>query len=172
MSIPLPADDELSDKNRRLLRGLPDANIFRMVANAPNSLKPFLDLAGSLLMQSEFDKRAREIAILRIATITGSHYEWAQHVRIAKLVGVTDDEIERVGVDGPVSGFDASTRLVIDAAEDLTRNVRLDDRLLEALLAEHGTRRTTEFILCCSYFNMVSRFLESTRVPLEAAPLI
>jgi hypothetical protein len=28
-------------------------------------------------------------------------------------------------------------------------------------------RRTTELILCCSYFNMLSRFLESTRVEIE-----
>lgn len=29
-----------------------------------------------------------------------------------------------------------------------------------------------ELILCCSYYNMVSRFLESARVPLEDAPLL
>ena len=34
----------------------------------------------------------------------------------------------------------------------------------------YGVRQATELILCCSYFNMLSRFLESTRVELEPQP--
>ncbi len=34
----------------------------------------------------------------------------------------------------------------------------------------YGVRQATELILCCSYFNMLSRFLESTRVELESQP--
>ncbi len=39
-------------------------------------------------------------------------------------------------------------------------------------MERYGTRQATELILCCSYFNMLSRFLESTRVELEAAPVL
>jgi hypothetical protein len=33
-------------------------------------------------------------------------------------------------------------------------------------------RHATELILCCSYFNMLSRFLESTRVELESVNVL
>jgi hypothetical protein len=33
-------------------------------------------------------------------------------------------------------------------------------------------RQTSELIFCVSYFNMLSRFLESTRVELESQPVL
>jgi hypothetical protein len=46
----------------------------------------------------------------------------------------------------------------------------LSDDALEQILARYGTRQATELIVCCAYFNMLSRFLESTRVELEPEP--
>lgn len=110
---------------------LPPANVFRMVANAPAGLQGFVQLAGSILLQSEFDPRQREMAILRIAQITRSNYEWEQHVRIARQVGVPDEVI---------------------------RDIRLSEEALTQLLSRYGVRQTTELILCCAYFNMLNRF--------------
>lgn len=170
--IPLPTDDQLATDIKKTLSLVPPANIFRMMANAPTSLKPFIQLATSILAQSEFDARKREITILRIAHVTKAHYEWAQHVTIAKLVGVTQEEIDKVGVDGPVKGFDEEHLLLCRVAEEISLQVRLSDEALLLILERYGQRQATELILCCSYFNMVSRFLESTRVELEASSVI
>ncbi|MEV6341934.1 carboxymuconolactone decarboxylase family protein [Actinoplanes sp. NPDC051851] len=171
-AIPLRTDDQLTERERKLLRGVPDANIFRAVANAPASLKPFLELAGSVLLQSTFDRRLRELAILRVATVTGSTYEREQHERIGRLAGLTDDEIDRVRAAGAPEGFDPEASLVLAVAEDITRNVRLRDDLLHDLIQRYDVRKATELILCVSYFNLVSRFLESARVPLEDRPIL
>ncbi len=45
--------------------------------------------------------------------------------------------------------------------------MRLSDEALDAIKRLYGVRQATELILCCAYFNMLSRFLESTRVELE-----
>jgi hypothetical protein len=50
--------------------------------------------------------------------------------------------------------------------------VRLSDGALEAIIDRYGERQATELVFCCSYFNMLSRFLESTRVPLEETPVL
>jgi alkylhydroperoxidase family enzyme len=121
-------------------------------------------------MQSEFDSRKREIAILRVAQVTRSSYEWTQHVRLALQIGVTQEEIDRIGVDGPVQGLDDEGLLLCRVAEEISRDIRLSDEALAAILTRYGVRRTTELILCCSYFNMLSRFLESTRVEIESTP--
>jgi 4-carboxymuconolactone decarboxylase len=168
--IPLPTDEQLSTDVRETLGNLPPVNVFRMLANAPASFHGFLQLAGSILMASEFDARKREIAILRVAHVTGFSYEWTQHVRLALQIGVTRAEIDRIGVDGPVQGLDDEGLLLCRVAEEISRDVRLSDEALEAILARYGVRQATELILCCSYFNMLSRFLESTRVELESAP--
>lgn len=166
-SIPLPTDDQLSPTVRKLLSSLPPANVFRMVANAPNSLQGFIQLASSILLQSQFDARKREMAILRVAQVTKSAYEWEQHVRIALRVGVTQVEIDRISVDGPVQGLDEEGLLMCRVAEEISCDVRLSDDALTSLLTRYGTRQASELILCCSYFNMLSRFLESTRVALD-----
>ncbi|MDE2422365.1 MAG: carboxymuconolactone decarboxylase family protein [Gammaproteobacteria bacterium] len=170
--IPLPNDEQLAPDVRKTLNSVPPANIFRMMANAPTSLKPFIALATSILAQSEFDMCKRELVILRIAHVTQSHYEWVQHVRIAQIVGVTDEEINKIAVNGPVQGVDEEMQLLYRVAEEISLNVRLSDDALTAILQRYGQRQATELILCCSYFNMVSRFLESTRVPLEDAAVI
>lgn len=166
--IPLPTDAELTPGNRKLLAGLPPANVFRMVANAPASLQGFVQLALSLLIQSEFNPRLREIAILRIATLTQSIYEWEQHVYIAKQTGVTEAEIAQLKSEGTVIGLDEEALLICRVAEEITRDVRLSDEALQTIMARYGKRQATELILCCSYFNMLSRFLESTRVEMDA----
>jgi 4-carboxymuconolactone decarboxylase len=168
--IPLPSDDQLTAEIRETLGNLPPLNVFRMMANAPASFHGFLQLAGSILMQSEFDSRKREIAILRVAHVTGSSYEWTQHVRLALQLGVTAEQIERIGVDGPVQGLDEEGTLLCRVAEEISRDVRLSDEALTEIMQRYGVRQATELILCCSYFNMLSRFLESTRVALEGTP--
>jgi len=168
--IPLPSDDQLSPEVRETLANLPPLNVFRMMANAPASFQGFLQLAGSILMQSEFDSRKREVAILRVAHVTRSSYEWTQHVRLALQLGVTQQEIDRIGVDGPVRGLDEEDTLLCRVAEEISRDVRLSDEALQAIMKRYGVRQATELILCCSYFNMLSRFLESTRVELETTP--
>jgi 4-carboxymuconolactone decarboxylase len=166
--VPLPTDEQLAPAVRKLLASLPPANVFRMVANAQSSLQGFIQLASSILLQSQLDARLREIAILRVAQVTKSKYEWEQHVRIALKAGVTQHEIDHIGVDGPVDGLDDEAVLLCRVAEEISRDVRLSDAALAAILVRYGTRQATELILCCSYFNMLSRFLESTRVELDA----
>jgi AhpD family alkylhydroperoxidase len=118
----------------------------------------------SLLFQTEFDARKREIAILRVAHVTRSRYEWHQHVTIARRVGVTDEEIAKIAVDGPVRGLDEEGNLLCRVADEISRDVRLSDEALSAILERYGRRQAVELILVCGHFNMVSRILESTRV--------
>ena len=171
-AVPLPDDSQLSPEIRATLAALPPLNVFRMMANAPASFQPLINFAMSLLLQSELDARKREIAVLRVAHVTRSAYEWTQHVVVAKATGVTEDEIGKIAVDGPVTALDQEGNLLCRVADEISRDVRLSDGALEAIVARYGNRQASELIVCCAYFNMLSRFLESTRVPLEAENLL
>jgi alkylhydroperoxidase family enzyme len=165
-SLPLPSDDELSEETLGTLAQLPPLNVFRAVATVPASFRPFLQLGGSLLGGAEIDAKNREIAILGVARETGAGYEWAQHEQLARNVGVSDTEIEAVRVQDP-AGLDPDGALVLAAATEISRDVRVSDETLERLIERWGNAGAAELILCCAYYNMVSRFLESARVPLE-----
>jgi hypothetical protein len=57
-------------------------------------------------------------------------------------------------------------------ADEISRDVRLSDEALAAIIERYGERQAMELILCCAYFNMLSRVLESTRVELEETPVL
>ncbi len=166
--LPLPADSDLSPEIREILSNLPPFNAFRMMANAPGSFSAFLQLAGAIGFSSDLDPRSREIAILRVAQMTACDYEWTHHVANAKMVGATDDEIAKIGARGAVTGLDEEGNLLCRVADEITRDVRLSDETLTQILARYGVRQAMELILCCSFYNMMSRILESTRVEPEA----
>lgn len=164
--IPYPEMESLSEEVRALVESFP-MNVARMVANAPASMKGFLEIAQSILFYSEFDPRKREIAVLRVAHVTHAIYEWTHHVTLAKNYNVKDKEIEIICTEDPVKSLDDEGNLLCRVADEISRDVRLSDDALSQILKRYGTRGATELILCVSYFNFLSRFLESTRVELE-----
>ena len=169
--IPLPSDDELDPGHRELLANLPPLNVFRMVAGAPRAVRPFMALGGAVL-STALDARRREIAVLRVAHATHAAYEWAQHEQLARNAGVTQAEIEAIGTEGPVTSLDEECNLICRVADEVSREVRLSDDALEQIIDRYGPREATELIMLVSYYNMVSRFLESTRVEVEDEPLL
>jgi 4-carboxymuconolactone decarboxylase len=170
-TIPLPADEELTPENRALLARLPPLNVFRMVAGAPRAVRPFMAL-GSAVLSTALDPRRREIAVLRVAQATNARYEWVQHEQLARNAGVSESEIAAVGAEQPVTSLDEECNLICRVADEISRDVRLSDEALEQIVERYGPREASELILLVSYYNMVSRFLESTRVKVEDEPLL
>ena len=91
---------------------------------------------------------------------------------VGKQAGLSDTEIAAIATDGPVTGLDAEGNLLCRVADEISHDIRLSDDALAQLLERYGVRQTSELILCVSYFNMLSRFLESTRVELESQPML
>ncbi|MBL7176917.1 MAG: carboxymuconolactone decarboxylase family protein [Desulfobacteraceae bacterium] len=171
VKIPLPKDADLPKDIQERLSSFP-MNVSRMIANAPASFAGFMELASSILFKSEFDPRKREIAVLRVAHVTRADYEWTHHVTVAKRTGITDEEINKIASENPVSSLDEEGNLLCRVADEISLDVRLSDDALTQILDRYGIRGATELILCCSYFNMLSRFLESTRVELETEKIL
>src|SRR3954449_1282344 len=102
-------------------------NIFRTLARNRPLYKGFLALGGHLLAGGGLPAREREIVILRAGFRCGSEYEFGQHTRIGRGVGLTGDEIERLGAvgqgqgDGDSSDGDWSDgdRALIDMVDEL-----------------------------------------------------
>jgi AhpD family alkylhydroperoxidase len=172
VKIPLPSDEELPEDVRTVLANLPPLNVFRMVAGVPGAGRPFLRLGAAVLSDGALDARRREIAVLRVAHSTGAAYEWAQHVQLGRNVGVSEAEIEAIESEEPVTSLDEECNLLCRVADEVSRDVRLSDEALELIVERYGPRDAAELILLVSYYNMVSRFLESTRVEIEDEQLL
>lgn len=170
--IPLPPDDELTPETRAILGALPPLNVFRAVAVLPASLRPFLELGGSLLGGANLTPAERELAILRVAHLTDAAYERQQHEQLGTAVGLTAAEISATATDDPGAALPPDGALICRATDEITRDVRLSDEGLALLRERWGDAGAAELILTVGYYNMVSRFLESARVPLEVTEVL
>jgi alkylhydroperoxidase family enzyme len=149
--------------------------IFRMMAHAETNLRPLVRLGGSILAKQQLSGRLRELAILRVATLSQARYEWLQHVPIAKAAGVTDAQIAALDA-GHVSAncLDARDQLVLRFTDELVRDVRASDRTFNELARQFPPREIVELILVVGYYMLIARLLETTAVDLEedAGPAI
>jgi 4-carboxymuconolactone decarboxylase len=172
LGLPLPTDDELPPEAVETLGALPPLNVFRAVAILPGSLRPFLELGGSILAGSELQPREREFAILRVAHVTAAGYERQQHEQLARSIGISDAEIDATASAMPSETLPPDEALICLAADEITRDVRLSDETLSSVRGRWGDKGAAELILTVGYYNMVSRFLESARVPLETSEIL
>ncbi len=70
------------------------------------------------------------------------------HLALGSSVGLTDEELSWLSAWQEAPGFDATDRLVLRYADSLTRDVRVDEELWQALAARFS--RTEIFELCFS----------------------
>lgn len=116
----------------RYLSGEPDAppmpivlELFARHLALSESWLPFTDmLAGPA---SLLDPRLRELLILRVAWRTRSGYEWGQHSRMGRDEGLTDEQIDAVGVGPTAPVWSDHERALLTAADEVIDQFTVSD---------------------------------------------
>lgn len=144
-----------------------ELNIFATLAHHPRLLKRWSEFGGTLLYRGRLSDRERELLILRTGWLCGAHYEWGQHVVIARAAGVTDDEIAAVveGPDAPVWTTDESA--LVRAADELHRDNRIGDATWTALAARYDEQQLIEICMVVGQYHLVAFTLNSLGVEPE-----
>jgi 4-carboxymuconolactone decarboxylase len=167
---PLP-ETEQDDQARELLShaGGPAAgatNIFATLVRHPGLYRRWLPFGGKL-MAGKLPDRDRELLILRTGWNCRSDYEWAQHERIARAVGVTGDEIARVQVGADAPGWAPFDALLLRAADELHADACLTDATWAALAERYDERQLIEVPMLVGHYHLVAFTLNTLGVPLE-----
>ena len=160
-----PETEELRELYARLEQNpMGIINLFRVVAHNPTILRGWLRMATPLLTGGiSLEPRLREIAILRVAQNVRSEYESGQHIPIARMVGLTDEEmasLENYEESELFSDLERAVIRYVDAASQLTPDSPDRARELKRWLSD---RELLELTFCIGHWNMVARIL----VPLE-----
>jgi alkylhydroperoxidase family enzyme len=170
---PLPPE-EWSDLLRAVLEGMPGGlerpmNIFTTMARHPDLFDKWVRFGGQLLMGGTIPARERELVILRTATNCNCEYEWAQHVPLGLQAGLTEEEIEAVGLPIGDRDWSDSDALLLRAVDELDASCNLSDDTWNALSKRHDERQMIEFPMLVGHYKMVAGALNSLRVQLESA---
>lgn len=144
-----------------------DLNIFATLAHHPKLLKRWSAFGGTLLYGGTLDARDRELLILRTAHNCDAHYEWHQHVAIAKAAGVTDDEIERVPAGLDSDQWTAADRALLAAADELHDSAKISDPTWEQLASRYDAQQLIEICMVVGQYHLVAFTLNSLGVEVE-----
>ncbi len=171
--IPLLEAQDWTDEQREALASVTRHdgsvfNIFKTMAHHPDALKAFLAWGGHVLNNSTLPPRERELLILRVGWLARAEYEWAQHVKIGKSVGLTDAQIDAVRQGPDASLWTPLHRALIEAADGLYVNQMIDDATWAALSAELDTRQCMDVVYTVGQYVQVCMLLKTFRVPLDA----
>jgi alkylhydroperoxidase family enzyme len=164
-------DDELTDETSELLEEvrIPSAqavNIFETLVRHPGLYRRWMPFAGKLLA-GKLPARDRELLILRTAWRCGSPYEWGQHVRLAKMAEISDEEIDRVAAGPGAPGWDAFDATLLAAADELHDDACISDSTWAALAARYDERQLIEVPMLVGQYHMLAFALNSLGVQRE-----
>ncbi len=139
--LPLIEAEELPAKDRDLVRS--GLNLHKTMVHSPATARWSQGVGGHLRYTATLDARLRELGILQVACVSGSEYEYAQHLRIGREFGLTDADLAAAALEtaGRDSGLDATAKLVMRAAREMATGHAASRetmaKLSHALSAEH-----------------------------------
>ena len=167
---PIPRN-EWDDETRQLLdpndtQG-PTLNLYATLARHPRFYRPRAVQSAYIRTQATLSERVREILILRIGWLCGAEYEWAQHVRAARRIGMTDEEVSRITIGADAPGWDPFEASLIRATDELHRDDMISDSTWNTLAERYSTSELIDVVITVAGYRMVSMALNSIGTQLE-----
>jgi len=168
--IPPVTKENWTDAQREMMtpyENIGAINIGATVANYPELAKDWLVFSSHILRRNSLPARDREVLILRIGWLCRSEYEWAQHVRIGRAAGLTDDDLAHIMKGPDATGVSTHDKLLLVAATELRDKAFISDLTWNALAKTYDTKQMMDIVFTVGQYNLVSMALNSFGVQLE-----
>lgn len=123
---------------------------------------------GIQLYKGALSPRDRELAVLRIGWLCRAPYEWGEHVKIGKRVGITPEEIERAIQGSAAPGWNEHERAILRAVEELLADAMISDETWAVLSKKLDEKQLIEFPLLVGNYVSLAYFQNSLRLRLIA----
>lgn len=161
----VPEADTAAAGMSAMLASLPE--IVRTMLRHPELFARQTDIGIQLLGQGALSGRDRELAILRIGWLCQAPYEWGEHVHVAKKVGITSDEIERITAGSSAPGWCEHEQAILRAAEELYENAMISDATWATLAKRLDDRQLIELPIVIGQYQTVAYYQNSLRLRLH-----
>lgn len=185
--LPWPRPDELDEPRRRVydaIAGGPRAagpQSFRLTDDDGRLEGPFnamlvspgvgmalQDLGAAVRYRTSLSDRAREIAILVLAALRRSDFEWYAHERVGRRAGLTEDELGALLLGEEPDGLSESELAVLRTTTALATTGDLDDDEFARAAATLGREGIAELVVLVGYYDLLALSLRVWRTPLPA----
>ena len=181
--LPHPTPAELTDEQRavydEITGGPRGSGPFRLTDDEGRLHGPFnamlvnprlgltvQQLGADIRYRSTLEAREREIAILALAHLRDSDFEWYAHERVGVVIGMTREELDSLDEGGTPASFSDRERVVLAATRALVTERDLDDATYADALRLLGRTTLADLITLVGYYDLLALALRTWRVPL------
>ena len=160
-----PDVKEIYDKIEK--NGARIINLYKSLAHNSRVLRNHLQLGNTLLSKTKLSPKLRELVILRVAKLTGSEYEWAQHYPVALETGVSKAQASEVSSWYDSALFSDEERAVLRYTDEVSQQVKVSDDTFTALKKYLDEQCILELTVAIGYWGMVARVLVPLQVDMD-----
>lgn len=166
-TVPEIQADELPEAYRYLLteNAVGELSLFKTLANNPEILQSYMRWGTLLWEEAGLEAPEVELVILAVARQLRSKYEWHQHVRLAREVGLEDATIQAIAEENPERLAKRQQLLVAYATQFLDRTV--DQQLADRISSTWNDGTVVGLTLLCSHYLATARTIEALDIQPE-----
>jgi alkylhydroperoxidase family enzyme len=121
---------------------------------------------GTTVFTGRIPARDRELAVLRIAWLTQSPYEWGEHVDIAQRYGRSREDVLRVRDGSSAPGWRAHDAAILRGVEELLADYALSDATWDILAHSWDEAQLIEFPMMVGQYVATAFVQNSLRIAL------
>jgi alkylhydroperoxidase family enzyme len=136
-------------------RERPSSNILGIFSWHPDLAKAWFTF-NNHLFHSTLSARDRELATVRIAWLRRGEYEWAQHVRMARSAGLSEEEVDAImaGPDSPVWGpRDAA---LLRSVDEIATGHYVSDETWKRLSADFDRKQLMDLVFTIGAYDLLA----------------
>jgi alkylhydroperoxidase family enzyme len=134
--------------------------LLRVLAHADSAFGPWLRYSNTLLRKLELDPLLRELAILQVAHLSDSEYEWTQHVPIAESFGAPAELIAAISEDREQDlDADEHQRAVLAFTREVVADGAASEQAVADLAGRLGERQLVELLLVIGNYMGLARLI-------------
>jgi alkylhydroperoxidase family enzyme len=136
-----------------------------VAGDVDSHLAPFFEAwLDTFLFHGRLDWKLRELAILRVMWRCGQAFEWGNHYRLARGLGVTRDEVLAIRTATPEQDLEGPLRVVVRAADEVIDAGCVTDETMSALQTVFpGRSLMDEFLYLLAGYRMFATVSASRR---------
>jgi uncharacterized peroxidase-related enzyme len=133
------------------------ANIWKLWSHSPLTLETFMPFYKTL-MRGTLDGKLRELAYIKTSLVNDCPYCAEGHKRVARKIGITEEQLEAINSYQSSSLFTPVEKLVLRYAEELTKTVKSSNDLIQELKKHLTEEQLIELNLTVGTANLTNRF--------------
>jgi alkylhydroperoxidase family enzyme len=144
--------------------------VFTTLGRHRRLFRSWLPFAATMLLRTRLPRADVELVVLRTAHNCASSYEWAQHVALARRVGLDHGTISAVA-DWQDAAITDRQRLLLSATDELHRGRVVTTVTWGRLVTELDEREVIELCMLVGHYEMLAMALNSLGVQPERSAL-